>query len=136
MKKCPYCAEEIQEEAIIFRFCNHNLFQESLINLYWGPPGYSILSKLEILVDNNIIGSVRFLREFETRILPGKHDIFIRIGKQKSPLLHFSIEPGEKKLFLCGYNSGMGGPYYTLRGIFKPNDAFIIEEFIPKDKYK
>ena len=136
MKKCPYCAEEIQDEAVFCRFCNHKLEKESKINLLWGPPAFSIISKLEIIVDNNVVGKVGFLRQFETDLNSGEHDIYIRISKQRSPLLHFNILPGEKKLFLCRYNAGMGGSFYTFRGLLKPNDAFIIEEFIPKKKNK
>jgi len=34
MKECPFCAKQIQDEAIVCRFCNRNLKEDFLSESY------------------------------------------------------------------------------------------------------
>ena len=61
MKKCPYCAEKIQNEAIICRYCGNNLASEFTNNATQIPNAE--------IDKNNISGQPRDKRENRNRII-------------------------------------------------------------------
>jgi len=131
MKKCPFCAEEIQEEANYCRYCKHSLVQKSYINLKWGPSSYGALRKLKILIDDEIAGYVNVMKEVKIEITPGKHKFYVAMDNLSSQVYEIDIEAGNTIYLKCKFNYGWG-KIAILGTLINPKNSFTINEYFPQ----
>jgi predicted amidophosphoribosyltransferase len=61
MKKCPYCAEEIQDEAIICRFCGREI-NEHIVSAIQLPSNQESLKKLDEL-EKWVVTNERYIQD-------------------------------------------------------------------------
>ncbi|MCD6474990.1 MAG: hypothetical protein J7K85_01840 [Anaerolineaceae bacterium] len=91
MKLCPYCAEEIQDQAIYCHYCNQELLESTLQITWSGPfPKFFFVAQ-NILIDGKVLGTVTYLSTNEFLITAGEHIIQMSFGQPRKLI----IVPGQ-----------------------------------------
>lgn len=100
MKQCPFCAEEIQDEAVVYRYCTRSLFPEKT-TLNWG---LLIIFAFGIVVGVGILYSLGFLGTVLVPVIEEK--VVESVGRSRAGIAKLQLDQLEGALGLFRFEVG------------------------------
>ncbi|MBN1122781.1 MAG: hypothetical protein JXJ17_17020 [Anaerolineae bacterium] len=119
MKICPFCAEEIQDEAIVCKHCKRDLVDlqssaspdvNSLVTIFGTEQWFATNPQVTIHINGVQVAITKFMKsKVDVPVAPGRNTIQAKMGFRKTPVIALDVAAGDSILLRLNSNRMTGG---------------------------